>query len=192
MSEFTKEDRYLVIKRSDIKSALDGEMQSALQHIAQTVEAERSSLGKPVLECVVVESDWPIYEHVWNMVEAITANYPTELDQLRKDNTELVSVFKEILGNVEEMTAYSEDGGYVVNALSEADVDVINETLNNLSIPSCADWSGEGLPPIGVECEMKHIHSSNVDVQDDNGNVKNYRRVVTCDGCDANEVVPIS
>lgn len=34
--------------------------------------------------------------------------------------------------------------------------------------------------------------SSNVDVQDDDGKVKNYRRVVKCDGCEANECSPIS
>lgn len=100
--DFIKEDRYLVIKRSDIKSALDGEMKSVLQHIAQTVEGERHSLGKPVLECVVVEHDWSIYDDVWKMVEAIATNQQTELEQLRKERDELKLHLDELISHFHE------------------------------------------------------------------------------------------
>ncbi len=132
--QFQKEDRYLVIKRSDIKKYLNKFNQDWLLDIAEGISRGRIiTEDKPPLECVVVEHDWPIYDDVWKMVEAIATNQPTELEQLRKENAELVDVFNEILGNVEEMTAYSEDGGYVVNALSEADVEVIEATLSKLS-----------------------------------------------------------
>ncbi|MCY9872953.1 hypothetical protein [Vibrio barjaei] len=40
--------------------------------------------------------------------------------------------------------------------------------------------------------DMDFLISSNVEVQDDNGIITNHRRVVSCDGCDGNEVVPLS
>ncbi|UKA04543.1 hypothetical protein [Photobacterium damselae] len=36
------------------------------------------------------------------------------------------------------------------------------------------------------------VISSNVKVREDDGTVVVFRRVVTCDGCDGNECVPIS
>ncbi|WRQ13084.1 hypothetical protein [Vibrio phage vB_VpM-pA2SJ1] len=89
MSNFEKEDRYLVIKRSDIDLSLDSEMKQNLFYLSQLVEAERHSFGKPPLECVVVESDWPIYDDVWKMVEAIATGEKTELDRLREENEAL-------------------------------------------------------------------------------------------------------
>ncbi|EJL6373685.1 hypothetical protein VCSRO70_1479 [Vibrio cholerae] len=75
-SEFVREDRYLVLKRSDIETGLDEEQKSILFHLAQIVGCERRSKGKPVLECVVVESDWPNYAEVWKSVESVAnGNY---------------------------------------------------------------------------------------------------------------------
>ena len=63
MSEFKREDRYIIIKRSDLKkvpvayrSALVDPMFSLLSHL-------------PRRECVVVEHDWPEYHLVWAMIE---------------------------------------------------------------------------------------------------------------------------
>lgn len=73
---FVKEDRYLVLKRSDIETGLDEEQKSILLHLAHIVGRERQSLGKAPLECVVVESDWPNYSEVWKSVENVASgNY---------------------------------------------------------------------------------------------------------------------
>ncbi|AZS26234.1 hypothetical protein [Vibrio anguillarum] len=40
--------------------------------------------------------------------------------------------------------------------------------------------------------DFEYLIESNVDVQDDDGKVTRYRHTVKCDGCDSNEVVPIS
>lgn len=37
--------------------------------IMDKVDRLRYSLDKPVLKCVVVESDWPEYEQVWKTLE---------------------------------------------------------------------------------------------------------------------------
>lgn len=69
--KFAKEDRYLVLKRSDIETGLNEEQKNILFHLAQIVGCERRRKGKPVLECVVVESDWPNYSDVWASVESV-------------------------------------------------------------------------------------------------------------------------
>lgn len=70
-----REDRYIVIKKSDIESAIQSEdltKQEAwnLKIIARFVGHSRERRGKKPLQCVVVESDWPEYELVWNMIAA--------------------------------------------------------------------------------------------------------------------------
>ncbi|TKK29528.1 hypothetical protein PspCFBP13528_17500 [Pseudomonas sp. CFBP13528] len=70
MSEFKREDRYIIIKRSDLKkvpvayrSALVDPMFSLLSHL-------------PRREFVVVEHDWPEYHLVWAMIEHRMAGKP--------------------------------------------------------------------------------------------------------------------
>lgn len=67
---FQREDRYIVIKRNDLKkvpvsyrSSLVDSMFSLLSHL-------------PRRECVVVESDWPEYHLVWAMIEHRMAGKP--------------------------------------------------------------------------------------------------------------------
>lgn len=58
MSNFQREERYIVLKLSDLT-------ENEYNHIEDYIEKcmiERR-------ECVVVESDWPIYEQVWDMIE---------------------------------------------------------------------------------------------------------------------------
>lgn len=68
-----REDRYLVLKRSDIEAAeKEGYISPAerglLYLIAGKVAFWRYGESKPELKCVVVESDWPEYEHVWELI----------------------------------------------------------------------------------------------------------------------------
>ena len=70
MSEFRRENRYLVIKWRNAVSALGSRELEQLQELAEKVTEHR---GKP-LECVVVESDWPIYEQVWDLVKQQAEN----------------------------------------------------------------------------------------------------------------------
>lgn len=88
-SKFVREDRYLVLKRSDIDTGLDEEQKSILFHLVQIVERERNSLGKAALECVVVESDWPNYEETWSQIESVVSGEfkpfaQTEIDLVSK------------------------------------------------------------------------------------------------------------
>lgn len=68
MSQFIREDRYLVLKRSDI-AALSTALQERLFDIASIIHSNRLAAHKQPLQCVVVEHDWPEYEVVWKLIE---------------------------------------------------------------------------------------------------------------------------
>lgn len=65
MSEFKREERYIVVK---------------LKHLAGLQVAPlRNFLREnhvPTLDCVVVESDWPEYEKVWQSIERRMSGQP--------------------------------------------------------------------------------------------------------------------
>lgn len=58
MNEFKREERYIVVKRKHLQ---EGD-EEALREFLQGWQI-------PTVECVVVESDWPEYETVWQMIE---------------------------------------------------------------------------------------------------------------------------
>lgn len=67
---FAREERYLVIKNSDLNAAsLTSQEKETLSSILTKVTATRRGLGKPPMQCVVVESDWPEYGPVYSMIE---------------------------------------------------------------------------------------------------------------------------
>jgi len=70
MSEFKREDRYIVIKRSDLEKVPAGYWSSLIEPIG----ALRAHL--PHRECLVIESDWPEYEVAWKMIEHRMAGKP--------------------------------------------------------------------------------------------------------------------
>jgi len=73
MVNFVRENRYLVIKRTDLEQAkrvLTADEVIAIDVLIEAVEVVRFARQKETLECVVVESDWRCYDEVWAMVEA--------------------------------------------------------------------------------------------------------------------------
>lgn len=71
MSNFMKEQRYVVVKIKDIKAAgCTQEEIDAFNVLCDKVALYRASVAKPQLECVVVEADWRCYQKTWDAVEA--------------------------------------------------------------------------------------------------------------------------
>lgn len=58
MSEFKREERYIVVKLKDINDVETKALRDFLE-----------SWELPTVACVVVEPHWPIYESVWAMVK---------------------------------------------------------------------------------------------------------------------------
>lgn len=79
MSEFKREERFIVIKRKHL---------SAESRTHDSLEQElRVWLDRhlvPTSECVVVESDWPEYEAVWAMLAARVEGRPTPYQVLEQ------------------------------------------------------------------------------------------------------------
>ena len=67
---FIREARYVVLKSADVMKCLTVSELIELRRIQAKVEEHRAELGKPPLDCVVVESDWPEYEPTWRAIEA--------------------------------------------------------------------------------------------------------------------------
>lgn len=66
-NEFTREDRYIVFKLSDLGDSLKGD---EIRRLAREYAEHRQRLRKKPLECVVVEKDWPEYEPTWGAIAA--------------------------------------------------------------------------------------------------------------------------
>ena len=80
MSQFKREDRYIVLKWKDVAKYLTETEQEILFKLFNRVESCRHVVGgKRSLKCVVVEHDWPEYEPVWKMIEdRVKAENPQE------------------------------------------------------------------------------------------------------------------
>jgi len=76
MTQFKREARYIVIKISDLADArLTDEQIDAFNDVCDQVARARNANGKPPLQCVVVESDWPEYEPTWAAIEGRVTGY---------------------------------------------------------------------------------------------------------------------
>ena len=64
-----REYRYLVLKYKDIKKYLSEAEQATIIELASIVDAGRIADGKKMVDCVVVERDWPEYEPTWAAIE---------------------------------------------------------------------------------------------------------------------------
>jgi hypothetical protein len=73
-NNFKREARYVVLKNADIMQCLTVNELIELRRIQAKAVAHRAKLGKPWLDCVVVESDWPEYEPTWRAIEARASN----------------------------------------------------------------------------------------------------------------------
>jgi len=62
MNEFKREDRYIVLKLNRLPK--------------DEAEYLRDCHAKAMVECVVVEHDWPEYQLVWSMIEHRMAGKP--------------------------------------------------------------------------------------------------------------------
>lgn len=83
---FQREERYTVLKITDVGQALDADECEALIHYEQKVAAWRENNGKRPLVAVVVESDWPEYEPTWAAIEQrMTGRALPSLAELERD-----------------------------------------------------------------------------------------------------------
>lgn len=64
-----RENRYIIIKRKDVDKYLSHDQKNQLAQICMRLAASREADGRPNIKAAVIESDWPMYEQVWQLVE---------------------------------------------------------------------------------------------------------------------------
>ena len=69
MKMFQRERRFVVLKNKDIAKYLSNADMLNLNHICIKINEGRFLDGKPEIEAVVVESDWPEYEPTWEAIK---------------------------------------------------------------------------------------------------------------------------
>ena len=77
-NEFKREERYLVFKLSDVEAHFTFSERQQLARLAEIQRVGRSESGKLLLECVVVESDWPEYGPTWQAIETRVTGAQTQ------------------------------------------------------------------------------------------------------------------
>lgn len=66
---FSREERYLVFKISDLERYAPPDAQSKLLDLLKQLHIKKCADGKTPTSCCVVESDWSIYEEVWKLIQ---------------------------------------------------------------------------------------------------------------------------
>lgn len=79
MSGFIREERYFVFKLSH----LDFEQAESIDKLLRCL---------PVVNCVVVERDWPEYEAVWKMIQGRVTNKTTTSENFIKGLNKALSI----------------------------------------------------------------------------------------------------
>ena len=78
-TEFTREDRYIVFKLSDVERYLTDADRAHLAMMKNEIDAGRDCANKPPFKGLIVESDWPEYEPTWRAIEArVTGAQPAQ------------------------------------------------------------------------------------------------------------------
>ncbi|WP_236054305.1 hypothetical protein [Pseudomonas arcuscaelestis] len=73
---FRREDRYIVIKRSDLER-LPAAQRHNFSRSCRIVHEQMFAAGAPSRSFLTIESDWPEYEPVWSMIETRVTGQPT-------------------------------------------------------------------------------------------------------------------
>jgi len=73
MSDFVRENRYIVLKRKDVDKYLSDEAKQKLENIIMAISLAKQpdidTGASACVDCVVVEKDWPEYEPTWLAIE---------------------------------------------------------------------------------------------------------------------------
>ncbi len=112
MEAFKREERYFVSKLRDAEKYLSKNELKELTRLTAKIDHGRVSDDKHMMNCVVVEKDWPMYEDTWNAIEQFcnkesgpgtTANKRGKLE-IFEGKTELL----------EKLSIESDDFGFLI------------------------------------------------------------------------------
>lgn len=86
-AEFKKENRYFVLKCTDIQGALNVKEKAELSQLGQLINEYRARNGKEELKCVVVEHNLgDVYENTWDAIQRKFEGREQLIAELRAEN----------------------------------------------------------------------------------------------------------
>ena len=118
-TKFEREERYLVFKLADVEKDFFPSEISQLLRLYETQQNRRKQRGKPPLECVVVEKDWPEYEPTWKAIEARVTGAQSVPEEsaiqtaARVMNIELIRERDELRAKIEAMERQEPAGKFI-------------------------------------------------------------------------------
>lgn len=140
-----RENRYIVIKRKDLAPNVPLDMLEEFEEVFSKV-----SPLLPARECVVVESDWPEYEHVWELIRLRVENaeIPAETVQGVVDAPAVDAALRAFTDDATNDNAF-----FLVRAIMEACLPREPKTFDSVKEGLAATKSGEtfkvGKPTFG-------------------------------------------
>ena len=157
--EFRRDDRYIVLKRTDLERHATPAQLRELERTCGMVRAGRATEGKRLKSYVVVADNWPEYEETWAKIQARVTGIPQPIqpEELRVGPDEVV-VDRDYLADLEESVIDTVDQlrvGFVLceNCGEQESTDTLDVMSMNLlpMIPrieerrtSAQDHNGEG------------------------------------------------
>jgi hypothetical protein len=89
-----RENRYTVLKNKDICDYLSVTERKILFEITDKINMCRIDDSRPLIDCVVVESDWPEYEPTWAAIEKrVDTNLEPKQEIMDKNETSTATRF---------------------------------------------------------------------------------------------------
>jgi hypothetical protein len=140
-----RENRYIVIKRKDLAPNVPLDMLEEFEEVFSKV-----SPLLPARECVVVESDWPEYEHVWELIRLRVENaeIPAETVQGVVDAPAVDAALRAFTDDATNDNAF-----FLVRAIMEACLPREPKTFDSVKEGLAATKSGDtfkvGKPTFG-------------------------------------------
>lgn len=86
-------DGYVVLKKSDMLRSLGQKDYEDLERILFKINRRREAARKGVLDCLVIEKDWPEYEDTWKLIQdRVIQELQKKCQCLHEDQYEVVNM----------------------------------------------------------------------------------------------------
>lgn len=197
--EFKREPRYIVLKIKDVLAHLSACQLDRLQEIGETVATGRSADGKPPLNVVVVEQDWPEFEQTWAAIEARMTGRAIEAEVLQAQepvsNATLHAWVQSLSKGVDRCRQYADQG----------DAETIEDIIAYLTTPQppapcpkCARLQDEladaldvknGAGPTALSMVMADRDALQVKVAKQNARIEQLNSIMLTDSTDAEKLL---
>lgn len=146
---FEKQERYLVLKLKDIENYLNPALKDQAAQASQVINLSRKLDSKPILECVVIESDWKCYKDAWHLVELEVSGDSSsrQITQIQDRNAELQAQVERLREFIAKGVECLDDKAETIDLCLWGARELLNETpaqsLNAIKADAVEDFASE-------------------------------------------------